>query len=132
MPITVGEPLLVPVSAGELLDKKTILEIKRERMADASQRANVERELQLLTAITDSAFGNDAQLLALQAQLKTVNEQIWDLENKVRVHERQGNFGDDFIRTARTIYATNDQRAALKREVNRHLNSPLVEEKSHT
>jgi hypothetical protein len=135
MPTTPREPLQVPVSAGELVDKKTILEIKRERMTDPAKRANVEHELGLLTTIAQQAFeniGDAAALRELEQALKQINGAIWDLENQVRVHERNGTFGEAFIATARTTYATNDRRAAVKRQINELLRSDIVEEKSHT
>jgi hypothetical protein len=123
---------MIPVSAGELLDKKTILEIKRERLKDDGQRANVERELALLGAIARERLGQFAGALAqLESELRTVNETLWDLENTVRAFERNGNFSEAFIAAARSIYAGNDRRAAVKRKINLLLGSQLIEEKSH-
>lgn len=125
-------PIHIPVSAGELLDKKTILEIKAERIGDAQQLANVQRELALLSAVAAPLLESGAGALAqLQAELRDINGQIWDLENAVRAFERAGDFGPDFVRTARTTYATNDRRSAVKRRINLLLNSALIEEKSH-
>lgn len=126
--------LFVPVSAGELIDKKTILEIKRDRIQDRLQVANVERELALLAKIAHDAFTGSVErsnLASLEAQLKEINEGLWNLENAVREHERLREFGDAFVASARKIYSGNDRRAAVKREINRLTGSPLVEEKSH-
>jgi hypothetical protein len=130
-----GDPLLIPVSAGELLDKKTILEIKQQRIGDPEKRANVERELQLLATIAQKlslASEQSAVLAQLESELRAVNSELWDLENKVRACDRSGVFGDDFIASARQIYAGNDRRAAVKRRINLLLGSSIVEEKSHT
>ena len=125
----------VPVSAGELFDKKTILEIKRDRISDTAQRVNVLHELELLTEIAKRvlASASDAdQIGPLEADLKDINLRLWDLENLVRTHERQYIFDEDFVRTARSIYAGNDRRAAVKRQINTLLLSSIVEEKCHT
>lgn len=129
-----GEPILIPISAGELLDKKTILQIKQERIKDASQLANVQRELALLESIARAANATSPSpaIESLEAQLRAVNETLWDLENAVRACERAGRFGEDFVAAARQIYAGNDRRAAIKRQINLLMNSSIVEEKSHT
>ena len=128
------EPIFVPVSPGELLDKKTILDIKRERIADAAQRANVERELALLQGLAqrllDGPLGD--QLAKLERELRDINAALWDCENTVRRCERAGDFGQEFVDTARRIYSTNDLRATVKRQINQFLQSMIVEEKSHT
>ena len=130
-----GEPIFVPVSAGELLDKKTILEIKRERIKDHAQLANVERELALLTSIARNLMGGTGRapdIDQLEIQLRHINSGLWDLENAVRAFERAGSFGEDFIDAARRIYAGNDARAALKRQINLLLQSSIIEEMNHT
>lgn len=125
------QPLHVPVSAGELLDKITILQIKRERIHDAAQRANVERELALLSDVASRELPASSELAQLEAELKAINETLWDLENTVRAHEKSQDFGEAFVRAARSIYAGNDRRAAVKRHINVLLGSLIVEEKSH-
>ena len=120
----------VPVSWGELLDKITILEIKEERIADPAARSNVRRELGLLRDIATPAL-DDPAATRLLATLRRINERLWDIEDDIRGKEAQADFGPDFIALARAVYKTNDQRAALKRELNGLLNSELVEEKSY-
>ena len=120
----------VPVSWGELLDKITILEIKEERIADPAARSNVRRELGLLRDIAAPALDEPAAARLL-ATLRRINERLWDIEDDIRGKEAQADFGPDFIALARAVYKTNDQRAALKKELNGLLNSELVEEKSY-
>ena len=119
---------LVPTSGGELLDKITILQIKQERIADAAKRANVTTELEALAAIAVAAM---RQAAALLAELKQVNEALWEIEDQIRDKEREGEFDARFIELARAVYVTNDQRAAVKRQINQALGSALVEEKSY-
>jgi hypothetical protein len=120
-----------PVAIGELIDKITILEIKAERFTDAAKRNNVVAELSMLRARRDGAVPQSPRLDALGAQLKAVNERIWELEDSIRDCERRADFGPDFVAVARSIYRTNDERAAVKRQINVALGSDLIEEKSY-
>lgn len=120
----------IPVSWGELLDKITILEIKCERIVQPEARANVSREHRLLSAIASGVL--DAPGIApLLDVLKRVNEALWEIEDAIREHEAEARFDDRFVQLARRVYQRNDERAQLKREINRVLNSALVEEKSY-
>lgn len=121
----------IPVATGELIDKITILEIKMARFTDGAKIANVRAELALLSERRDASLPYNPVLDALAARLRGVNERIWDLEDEVRDYERQQNFGPEFVAIARKIYRTNDERAALKREINEASGSTLVEEKSY-
>jgi len=123
--------LMTPVSAGELLDKLTILEIKAERITDAEKRANVAHEKRLLETVWQDSQLETDEVVRLRDQLKTVNEQLWDIEDGIRDEERAGRFGDRFIELARSVYITNDERAALKKAINQALGSDIVEEKSY-
>lgn len=120
----------VPVSWGELLDKITILEIKRERIERADARANVEREHDLLSRIGGRAL-DEPGIAVLFARLKAVNDDLWRIEDAIREEEARSVFGADFIALARSVYVRNDERAAIKREINLRLKSELVEEKSY-
>jgi hypothetical protein len=120
-----------PIAIGELIDKISILEIKQERLKDEAKLANVRLELSLLEQRRDTALPASEQLTRLAAQLKDVNTRIWELEDVIRECERQRDFGDTFIKTARAIYHTNDERAATKREINLAFGSKIVEEKSY-
>ncbi len=123
--------VLVPVSWGEVIDKITILEIKLERLSDAAKRVNVRRELDELVTVRERDFPNHAGLAVLSAQLKAINEKLWVIEDDIRDCERSKDFGADFVRLARAVYFTNDERAAVKRHINDLLGSTLVEEKSY-
>ncbi len=125
-------PLMVEIAPGELIDKITILAIKRARIEDPEKRRNVEHEYSLLTALRNSALGDDETLSALQAALQATNETIWQIEDDIRDHERRQDFGPSFVALARAIYHNNDRRAALKRDINTWLNSAIIEEKSYT
>ena len=120
----------IPVAVGELFDKITILRIKAARLSDTGQLANVRRELVELEAVVAEVPGSD-ELDALVGRLQAINDALWDVEDGKRAHEREGRFDADFIELARRVYRENDQRAAVKREINRVTGSDLVEEKSH-
>ncbi len=123
--------ILIPISPGELLDKITILQIKSERIADPAKVANVRTELAMLEQVWQDSVAADATIDALTAELKSINEALWDIEDDIRDEERNKRFGDRFIELARAVYVTNDGRAAAKKKVNLHLNSTIVEEKSY-
>jgi hypothetical protein len=122
----------VPVSVGELLDKLTILAIKLERIEDAGKRANIAREQEALERVVAAeGLRAIAGVAELEAELRRVNEQLWEIEDAVREHERQQRFDAAFIALARGVYVTNDQRSELKRRLNALVGSELVEEKSY-
>jgi len=126
-------PLLIPVSVGELIDKITILKIKRERIADAAKQQNIEHELvALMHVVQQQQLGYPSGALAeLGEQLSGVNLQLWRIEDAIRECERLGDFGARFIELARAVYHRNDERAELKRQINALCGSELVEEKSY-
>lgn len=121
----------VPLAPGELVDKITILEIKTERIEDPAKLENVRRELGILRDKHEEHRVGTEETMRLGKSLKAVNEILWDLEDQIRDYERSSDFGAGFIDVARNIYRTNDQRAALKRDINVHLGSDIVEEKSY-
>lgn len=121
----------VPVSPGEVLDKITILEIKSERMDDPVKVANVRRELELLQATWLNAVVQDETVKRLHAKLKSINEDLWEIEDDIRDKEFVKEFDQAFIDLARSVYVTNDQRANAKKELNLYLGSEIVEEKSY-
>jgi len=123
--------ILIPISPGELLDKITILQIKSERIADPAKVTNVRTELEMLDKVWRQAVDEDDEIAALTAELKSINEALWEIEDDIRDEERNSRFGERFIELARAVYVTNDERANAKKKVNLHLNSSIVEEKSY-
>jgi hypothetical protein len=124
-------PLLAPISVGELYDKIAILEIKAELIANPAQRVNVLRELAALEAVRDRHVIPPPELQRLCGELKVVNRRLWDIEDEIRGHERDGRFEARFIELARGVYRENDRRAALKRRINELTGSQIIEEKSY-
>jgi transcriptional regulator of nitric oxide reductase len=121
----------VPVSPGEVLDKITILEIKSERMEDPEKVANVRVELGLLRDTWAKAVTEDDTIRDLHAQLKEINEALWEIEDDIRDKERLKEFDERFIELARSVYFTNDRRSQVKKQLNLHLGSQIIEEKSY-
>jgi hypothetical protein len=124
--------VLIDSSPGEVIDKITILEIKSERIIDPDKLRNVRSELEILRAARDAAIVPSGVLSALTAELRAVNETIWQVEDDLRGCEQAGEFGSRFVQLARSVYKDNDHRAALKRKINDLLGSRIVEEKSYT
>ncbi|MFK7822034.1 MAG: DUF6165 family protein [Planctomycetaceae bacterium] len=120
------------VSVGELLDKITILEIKSERIGDEAKLRNIRRELDSLERTRRTSVPVSEALDQLTAQLREINEKLWEIEDDIRECERQQDFGEKFVQLARQVYFTNDQRSEVKREINKLLGSRLVEEKSYS
>lgn len=126
------ELLTAEISAGELLDKIAILEIKQRRISDSGKQQNIRRELEALSSVRARALPSTQSLDAYFAELTRVNEILWDTEDEIRDCERRRDFGARFVELARTVYRTNDQRSAIKRAVNDLVGSRLVEEKSYS
>jgi len=122
---------MVALSWGEVIDKITILEIKQQRLSSAQAIDNVRRELAALNKVVAATTVPDG-LAALKQALRTVNEKLWDIENKIRAKEAASAFDQRFIELARSVYINNDERAKLKREINKLLKSELIEEKQYT
>jgi len=125
------ENIKVPVSPGEVLDKITILEIKSERMSDPEKVANVRAELALLQETWDGNIRDSNVIQDLHAKLKEINEALWEIEDDIRDKERAKEFDERFIELARAVYVTNDLRSQVKKELNLHLGSEIIEEKSY-
>lgn len=123
------QTVLTPISIGELVDKITILEIKREKFTDPVKKQNVTHELEYLLKIYNSI---EHDLSRLKSDLKNINMVIWDIENRKRDKERTKKFDDEFIQLARNVYIYNDQRADVKRIINMQTKSDIIEEKEHT
>ena len=123
--------ILVPLSPGELLDKITILRIKSARMTDETKLRNVRVELDALERTWRDSGSAIPEVAADEAALQRVNEELWDIEDRIRDKECDHAFDDVFIELARAVYVTNDERAAVKKSINSRLGSTLVEEKSY-
>ena len=121
----------IEVAPGELIDKITILEIKLERITNEAKLANVRLEWETLTKARDAAIETTGDLDRLSAELKAANEALWEIEDDIRDCEREKDFGEAFVQLARSVYISNDKRAALKRQINELLGSSLIEEKSY-
>ena len=122
--------IMIPVSAGELVDKLTILRVKAARI-DADKLANVQKELVSLEAVAARDLAAAPGLAALAAELEAVNAALWDVEEGKRDCERRQDFGPAFVALARRVYRENDLRAAIKRRINAAAGSDLIEEKSY-
>ena len=125
------DKILAEISAGELIDKITILEIKKININDKDKLIDVEKELNSLNetfrkSILDPTIIND-----LTKELKSINLKLWDIENKKRLAEKNKDFGKDFVDLARTVYKTNDARSKIKLKINNILKSNIKEVKSH-
>jgi hypothetical protein len=120
----------IPVSVGELVDKITILKIKRYQIKDADKLVNIHKEHDVLTSLNEYVK-IQKDVLEQQQQLMEVNLRLWFLEEDIRHYEKTNFFESAFIDVARKIYKTNDERSRIKKEINLLCNSALVEEKSH-
>jgi hypothetical protein len=123
--------ILIEVAPGELIDKLTILEIKKANIADPAKLRNVQHEHDVLARVLAEQVPSSDALTALTADLKAINESLWKIEDDIRDLERARDFGGSFIELARAVYHTNDRRAAVKRQINELLDSEIVEEKSY-
>lgn len=125
----------IPVSAGELIDRITILRLKQARIRDRRKLANVNSELERLQGICERTIGSleEAPLRVTErlGELEAVNRGIWDVEDKLRALERARDFGSRFIDAARQVYRLNDERHRLKRALSEDYGSAVLEEKSH-
>jgi hypothetical protein len=121
--------ILCPVSVGELLDKISILQIKRARIKDAAKLAHVERELDQLSRAAAARVAGPYERVV--AELQKVNEELWDVEDAIRVKERNQQFDSAFIELARSVYRLNDRRFALKNRANQQFGSAIAEQKSY-
>jgi hypothetical protein len=121
--------LTIPVSFGELIDKITILEIKSERISNLEALRNIEKELEALKKIRNKYIEIDPRLVS---DLKMVNTEIWEVEDELRLCEKEKMFDERFVGMARSVYMFNDRRASLKKQINMRYNSEIKEEKSYS
>ncbi len=125
------DTILVPIAPAELLDKIAILEVKEKRISDPEKLKNVRYELELLRLIVKNHITHLPEIDALFSKLRELSETGWDIEDGKRRCEKEKKFDDKFIEYARGAFKNNDERAAVKKEINLILGSKIVEEKSY-
>jgi len=125
------DKILAEISAGELIDKITILEIKKEKINDSDKLKNIEKELIALNSTFKSSTFDSSKIKTLIDRLKFINLKLWDIENGKRLAEKNSDFGEKFIELARSVYKVNDERSKIKLEINNILCSNIKEVKSH-
>ena len=125
------DKILAEISAGELIDKITILEIKKNKISNQEKLADVEKELSSLNQTMKKFIPDEKKIINFKKELKDVNTKLWDVENGKRLAEKKQDFGEKFISLARSVYKLNDKRASLKLSINKTLGSNIKEVKSH-
>lgn len=121
----------IEVSNGEIIDKLSILEIKKVKMTDMNKLTNINYELDYLIQYGYKILKQNPQTDNLYEELKEINMQLWDVEDKLRIKEKNQSFDKQFVDLARSVYKLNDHRAYLKKQINILTNSRFVEEKSY-
>ena len=125
------EDITIPVSSGELVDKISILKIKRRKIVNKSKLQNINKELSLLNKIYKNNFKKNKKILLYEKELIKINKTLWNIEDKIRFFESKKSFNKRFIDLARAVYKNNDQRSKIKKKINKLTGSYLVEEKSY-
>jgi|TARA_B110000967_G_C18724634_1_gene479440 translation initiation factor 2B subunit (eIF-2B alpha/beta/delta family) len=123
--------ILAEISAGELIDKITILEIKKEKIKNDEKLKDIKKELSSLNNTLIKSIPESFKIKSLIDKLKNINLKLWDIENEKRLSEKNNDFGDNFIALARNVYKENDERSKIKLEINNILGSNIKEVKSH-
>ena len=126
-----SKKILSEISAGELLDKISILEIKIDKITDKKKLDEVKKEYKILQETKDSCVEFNDGIKKLFAELKKINLSLWEIEDKIRVCEKESKFEKDFIELARSVYFNNDKRAKIKSEINKILGSNIKEIKQY-
>ena len=125
------DKILAEISLGELIDKITILEIKKIKLSDVKKLEQVEKELSSLIATFNEYISDSSQIQSEINNLKSINLKLWDIEDGKRAAEKNKDFGENFIELARNVYKYNDERAKIKLKINNLLGSNIKEVKSH-
>ena len=126
-----SKKILSEISAGELLDKISILEIKLEKIEDKNNRKEVKKEYKILKEIQNSSIKLDNKIKELFNSIKEINIKLWNVEDELRICEKNKDFGKNFIELARKVYFNNDKRAKIKSEINKILGSNIREVKQY-
>ena len=121
----------IKISIGELVDKITILQIKKEMIDDDSKLKKVENELNHLQSTLTTISQKNAKLDELMTQLKEINTKLWKIEDDIRLLEKEERFDNEFIELARAVYITNDKRFEIKNAINFEFSSEIAEVKSY-
>ena len=124
--------ILVEVSVGELLDKISILDIKKKKISDPVNLNHIITEYNILKEEYDNKVKNDDKLSKLYTSLKEINSKLWVIEDEKRLCEKNADFGDEFIKLSRDVHFLNDERAKIKLEINIHTGSKIKEIKEYT
>ena len=125
------DKILAEISAGELIDKITILEIKKLKITNKDKLIEVEKELLSLNETKNKFILDENKILKFQTELKNINLKLWDIEDGKRSAEKNNNFDQNFIELARSVYKFNDERAKIKLAINNSLGSNIKEVKSY-
>ena len=123
--------ILTEISAGELFDKLSILEIKLDKINDNNKKKEIKKEFDILKKIQTSTIKTDDELENLFNSLKKINNNLWEIEDKIRICEKNNDFGEVFIKLARDVYFNNDKRAKIKFQINKKLKSNITEIKQY-
>ena len=126
------DKILVEVSIGELLDKISILDIKKDKIKDETKLEHILNEYNILKKEYDNKVKNDDKLSSLYSSLKEINSKLWVIEDEKRLCEKNADFGDKFIKLSRDVHFLNDERAKIKLEINIHTGSKIKEIKEYT
>ena len=120
-----------PISLGELIDKISILQIKKKNIEDIEKQKLINDELTMLDKVLEKVLGNNSDIAEYLHQLIEINTRLWKIEDNIRECERQNKFDKEFIELARGVYFTNDERSKVKLEINRKFGSQIIEVKSY-
>ena len=120
-----------PISLGELIDKISILQIKKKNIEDTEKQKLINDELTMLDKVLEKVLGNNSDIAEYLLQLIEINTKLWKIEDNIRECERQNKFDKEFIELARGVYFTNDERSKVKLEINKKFGSQIIEVKSY-
>jgi len=126
-----SKKILTEISAGELLDKMSILEIKLEKIANKDSQEKLKKEYKILKDNQNSTIKMEGKINDLFKLLKNINLKLWDIEDNLRICEKNKNFGKEFTDLARKVYLNNDKRSKIKSDINKALDSNIVEIKQY-
>ena len=126
-----SKKILTEISAGELLDKMSILEIKLEKIANKDRQEKLKKEYKILKDNQNSTIKMEGKINDLFKLLKNINLKLWDIEDNLRICEKNKNFGKEFTDLARKVYLNNDKRSKIKSDINKTLDSNIVEIKQY-